>query len=106
MNWRIGQEVICIDDSFFGITNPPIKKGKIYIIKGIRKRCCGVVLDVGAIDPQEYPDSKAICHECGITVNMANKNNAWEFKESRFAPLEYDQQAIEELLENTLVKTQ
>ena len=94
MNWRIGQEIVCIKSHSWGA----VKEGKVYTIKGIRKACCHVQLDVGIqSDIKEY-----YCKRCFTSYE---DNNIWWIADFLFSPLEYDQNAIEELLENTLVKT-
>lgn len=96
MNWYIGQDIVCINAK----GTKDIKEGNIYTIKGLRKGCCNIQIDVG-VNHEKYDVLR--CIHC----NRKTKHDDINWKsEYRFAPLEYDQQAIEELLENTLVKTQ
>lgn len=93
MNWHIGQEIVCIKSHSQG----KVKKGNIYTVKGITRPCCSILLDVGV-------RSRSNTTFCTCDTPLHN-NGIWWISESLFAPLEYDKQAIEELLENTLVKT-
>lgn len=91
MNWRIGQEIVCINAK----DTRNLKEGEIYKIKGLSKQCnCGIIIDVGI-------KGACKCYSCNKELSH---DIEWK-SESRFAPLEYDQNAIEELLQNTLVKT-
>lgn len=94
MNWHIGQEIVCIKTHSQGI----VKKDSIYTIVGLKKGCCMTEIDVGIRSVFEMNE----CTICGV---IENSNGIWWIGEEIFSPLEYDQNAIEELLENTLVKT-
>ena len=95
MNWHIGQEIVCINAK----DTLGLKEGEIYKIKGLSKVCCCIRIDVGL---RYGVYDTATCFMC----NAKHKHDGINWKnEYRFAPLEYDQNAIEELLENTLVKT-
>ena len=95
MNWHIGQEIVCIDST----NRIDLKEGKVYQIKGLKIGCCTIDIDVGF---RSTSYDLNVCRNCGIKEKYDGKNWA---RDSRFAPLEYDQNAIEELLENALVKT-
>jgi len=43
MNFYVGQEVVAIRDHSQGI----FKKGQEFVIRGIKKGCCGIDLDIG-----------------------------------------------------------
>ncbi len=93
MNWYIGQEIVCINAKGVG----ELKNGKIYTIQSLSKNCkCNQVnIDVG------ISDGKGTC--CYICRTDVSNNTRW-FMESRFTPLEYNQDAINELLEQTKVE--
>lgn len=94
MNWHIGQEIVCIKTHSQGL----VKRGRIYTIKGLQKGFCPcyhILIDVGI----EHSGTTG-CVRCNKRM-PENTSNAW-FGEHLFAPLEYDQQAIEELLEQPI----
>ena len=98
MNWHIGQEVVCIKTHSQGI----VKKGDIYTIESLRKPECGcyiVLIDVGIIQPNKAQLHCAICNYVSKVVD--NENSIWWISSRLFAPLEYNQKAIEELLKIT-----
>jgi len=100
MNWYIGQEIVCINSK--GAENGAgqhsgLKENKIYTIKGLKEGCCAIEINVGIKDP--FPnEGKAICYRC---KNQRKKDGIWWFDESRFAPLEYNADAIAALLKVT-----
>lgn len=94
MNWYIGQEIVCINAN----GTEGLKQDKVYTIKGLRKGCCVVEIDVGIVNDNPY------ILNCGICGYREPAQGIGWRSESRFAPLEYDKQAIEELLENTLIE--
>lgn len=88
-NFKIGQEVVCIDakPTSSNVVGPPLVLNKIYTIKGIRqKSCCGnvILVDVGLCFPRAFGAQQ--CSVCGTieTVNSAE----WYVSSSRFAPLQ------------------
>jgi len=83
-----------------------VKAGQLYTINQLKQSCCHVSIDVGikTIDYNGSGRYSSICGACGIKEQLGTNNTYW-FHELLFAPLEYDKQAIEELLENTLVKS-
>ena len=96
MNWHIGQEIVCIKTHPDGI----VKRGKVYRITGLKKPFCGchqVQIDVGIIGRF----SKTNCSMCG--KKSADQSYVWWLSEKRFAPLEYNQDAINELLEEPVL---
>ncbi len=99
MNWYIGQEIVCIKTHPKGV----VKRGKIYTIKGLITSFCGcdrVKIDIGA-ERSQGDNVYSFCGRCSIS--QKNYTNAWWFSESRFAPLEYNQDAINELLEQPIL---
>jgi len=97
MNWYIGQEIVCVRS---GKTSGLVKD-KIYTILGLQLSGCK------CHDVQIYVGINMLgvtrCMTCK-TISDKITNEYWH-SEIMFAPIEYDQNAIEELLENTLVKT-
>ena len=96
MNWYIGQEVLCIkpvDD---------LKKGKLYVIQGLIKGNCpchDILIDIGySINAKRITCVK--CLKRDIEINYIRY-----YADNRFTPLEYDSEAISELLEQTKVNT-
>ncbi len=92
MNWYIGQEIVCIKTHSKGY----VERGKIYTIKVLQKghcNCTDILVDVGITTTIAIH----FCSSCDIM--WGNKTNAYWFSERLFAPLEYNQQAIDELLE-------
>ncbi len=89
MNWYIGQDIVCIDDS--GIESKPILNDTVYKIRGLKNsECkCGIVIDVGIVflKPSEmkYVGHDIMCASCK-TKRPATKE--WFFREVRFAPLD------------------
>lgn len=84
-------EIVCLDSS--GVRY--LKDGAVYVIRGLMKslcNCCNAMIDVGISD--------GIGTSC-FTHNVDISDDICWYKETRFAPLEYDQQAIEELLSIT-----
>lgn len=91
MNWYIGQEIVCIKTHSQGV----IKRGQAFTIKAVRESQCScdyIEIDIGI----RY-FSFGMCVKCGYTAS--NPEPEWWFSERNFAPLEYNQQAIDELLE-------
>lgn len=87
MKWYIGQEIVCVKSHSKGV----VKIGQIFIIRGLMQGCCGVKIDVGIIPPC----GTMFCRHCNYHYTTNGKH--W-FTERLFSPLEYDQQAIDELL--------
>jgi hypothetical protein len=96
MNWHIGQEIVCIKTQSQGL----VKRGRIYTIMGLQKplcKCKGVDINVGIPTPHLF----GMCSDCN-TRWRNNTGFCW-FDESLFAPLEYNQEAINELLEEPVL---
>ena len=96
MSWYIGQEIVCIKTHSQGV----VKRGQIYTIKGLRNgicECSPVQIDVG-IKAKAAFDT---CNDCGVEVLTTSE--IWWFHESLFAPLEYNQEAIDELLKEPIL---
>jgi len=94
--WYIGQEIVCIKTH----SKNKIKRGQIFIIKGLRKsecKCNEIEIDVGI--PTEGGYCK--CLRCGYKAK--HRVSAWWFSETNFAPLEYNANAIKELIEQPIV---
>lgn len=90
MNWYIGQEIVCIKSHSQGI----VEEGKVYTIQGLRQSCCSVCIDIGCKTNRGYTK----CGKCN-TIYYPPDEIYW-ILERLFAPIEYNQQAISELLEN------
>jgi len=102
MNWHINQEVVCIKTHSQG----KVIEGKVYTIQGIKTAPCGckeVLLDIGAICKHPSGLFRFECADCGWVGPAIADPTAW-VSEELFAPLEYDKEAIEELISqiNTL----
>lgn len=99
MNWYIGQEIVCIKSHPNGV----VIEGKIYTIQSLKKghcKCSETLIDIGAKTSKPHlVGGWANCPNCKESYKKEGHN--WWLSESRFAPLEYDQQAIEELLSIT-----
>jgi hypothetical protein len=99
MNWHIGQEIVCIKTHSKGA----VKRGKTYTIHGLKKSPCScnmTIIDVGVIS-----DNPKTRHSpCGFVWN--ERSGVHWFGESLFAPLEYNQDAINELLEEPITISQ
>lgn len=97
MNWYINQEIVCIKTHSQGV----VKRGQIYPVKGLRKafcKCVDIQIDVGVTHPTSKTES---CTDCNIKRRA--DSDIWWLHESLFAPLEYNQQAIDELLEQPIL---
>jgi hypothetical protein len=97
MNWYIGQEIVCIKTHSQGL----VKRGGIYTIMGLQPskcKCEGVDINVGIVgDAKSY----SLCSDCHhIWFDFSSVH--W-FGEQLFAPLEYNQDAINELMEEAAV---
>jgi hypothetical protein len=91
MNWYIGQEIVCIKSH----TKNIVIKGKTYTIRRISPGPCRhstVILDVGFKTKEGYSS----CNKC--LVRMKDEQKAYWLSETLFAPIEYDNKSIEELL--------
>lgn len=100
MNWYIGQEIVCVKSHSL----KSVVKGKVYTIKSLEKRCCFMGIDVGIIDQTNYINDTANCRSCGANMKVFKTGNKWWFSELLFAPLEYNQDALNELLEEVKVE--
>jgi len=91
--WYIGQEIVCIRTHSRGI----VKSGQIYKIVGLSTSKCKcsnlTLIDVGIRNIADFVKC-GICH-----INYRELSDAWWLHEILFAPLEYDQNEIEKLLE-------
>lgn len=96
MNWYIGQEIVCIKTHSQGV----VKRGKIYTIKGLQKsrcKCHTVEIDIGA-------KSDLLTEGCSAcNSDWKATSDIWWLSEIVFAPLEYNQDAINELLEQPIL---
>jgi len=96
MNWHLGMEIVCVKTHSEG----RVRKGKVYTIKALKQVCCGIIIDVGIRDFSGATEYGWICL-CGRKGRQGNDTTIW-IHESLFQPLEYNQEAIEELLEQKL----
>jgi hypothetical protein len=89
MNWYIGQEIVCIKTHSKGM----VTKGRVYTIDALSIGCCVTIISVG------IPSLAAgyRCSSCGALTLKAD-SKYW-FSELLFAPLEFNQEAIDELME-------
>ncbi len=97
MKWYIGQEIVCVKSHSQGI----IKKGEIYVIKGLQSpkcKCNYISIDVGVLGSSHYAE----CNTC--KVSYTKNPFIWWLHEDNFAPIEYNQDAINKLLEETLIE--
>jgi hypothetical protein len=91
--WYIGQEIVCVRTHSRGI----VKSGEIYKIVGLSTSKCKcrnlTLIDVGVKGIADFGS-------CGVCDTRYPKvGDAWWLNEILFAPLEYDQNEIEKLLE-------
>lgn len=87
--WHIGQDIVCIKTS----NKKTVKEGEVYIIKGLKKWCCGTIaIDIGRIGNFELEK----CCKCQ-RVWKATDNKHW-YNENLFKPLD-ELSDISELLE-------
>jgi hypothetical protein len=87
--WYIGQEIVCIKTHPLKI----VKRGQIYIIKGLKKSDCScnkIIIDVGF-------KAKFKSTYCLLCLQDSSHDSIYWLCETRFAPLEYNSDAIEEL---------
>ena len=100
MNWHIGQEIVCIKTHSKGV----VKRGKIYTIKGLKESACKcqeIEIDVGILFDRTIYNGPSYCLICNWRGNTVEE--AWWLSETIFAPLEYNQDAINELLEEPVL---
>ncbi len=96
MDWHIGQEIVCIKTHSQGV----VKRGNIYTIQGLKQASCEchyIDIDVGI---KGDGSNTVRCGDCNVITRVVG-NIHW-LHEELFAPLEYDQQAIDELLEQPI----
>ena len=86
---KIGQEVVCIRESYFNTPDVHPVKGEIYTIQGFDP--FGGLWFVEIVNEVKYQEHN------GQTQEVA-------FNETRFVPIEYNQSAIDELLEQSLAR--
>lgn len=88
--WYIGQEIVCVRSHSQG----HVTEGNVYKIRSLKAsncNCYSTIIDIG-----QY--SHADASYCPVCGNERSCNGIRWFSERLFVPLEYDQQAIEELL--------
>lgn len=98
MNWYIGQEIICVKSHSMGC----VKEGQTFVIKSLKQgecKCCDVLVDVGIIGNSKYIGEIVTCKLCYGKYLKANCT--WWLNPCLFVPLEYDKQALEELIKLT-----
>jgi hypothetical protein len=86
--WHIGQDIVCIKSHSQAV----IKEGDIFTIKGLKKGCCTIVIDVG-ISAQSHLTK---CR-CG-NIRVKHDGIFW-LGEQLFKPLD-ELTDISELLEH------
>lgn len=74
----VGQEVVanCNHEAF--------KKGQEFIIRSIRKNCCGYVVTIGIKIPEPFDKEYQNCSICNKLY--PTKGIDWEFRADRFSP--------------------
>lgn len=78
-NFYVGQEIVAIKDHSQG----DYKKGDEFVILGIKKGCCNVLLNIGIIyDFKGYSGFT----ECLICGNIAKSDGYCWYSQSCFAP--------------------
>lgn len=97
MKWHIGQKVICVKSHSYSDHNG-VKKGKIFTIKGIRKGCCSIELDLGIVTPDW-----ANLVQCMTCNKYFMVEPCWWMRDKLFAPLQTEDElselTVEEMLE-------
>ena len=93
MKWYIGQDIVCIKSHSQGA----VKEGDVFIIKGIKKSCCSIDLDINFIHLKPML-------ECPHCHKLEKSNGIYWFDHNQFAPLESitDISEIEELLKEPI----
>ena len=90
--WYIGQEIVCIKTH----SHKVVKSGEIFTIKNLSICGCKTILiDVGIITTSK----NGICGVCNSNYELFN---TWWLSERLFAPLEYNQDEINRVLEMTI----
>lgn len=89
--FRVGEEVICVDDSQTIV----LVMDKKYLVLDVRNGCCGQEIWVGHKDPLDDWN----CQECGNcgTIQWKDGDRIW-FRAARFCRPQY-QSVIQEILE-------
>ena len=94
--WYIGQEIVCIKKH----SKNAVKLGEIYKIKGLSNSKCkcshDVLIDVGIAGTSNI----GRCKNCNTVYNKSQE--IWWLSEVLFAPLEYNQDEINRVLEITI----
>jgi hypothetical protein len=84
--FHLGQDIVCIKDHSKGF----VKEGSLFTVKGLRKGCCNIVIDVGL-------PMKTDCMICACG-NLWESNGIVWISELLFKPLD-ELSDISELLE-------
>lgn len=101
--FKVGDEVVCIDDSgpktpsyykFINKIEVALKKGKTYIIKGVKKECCGWSVDVG-ITLKDLSSNILYCSRCNKTYRTNDSDIIHWLKQERFAPIQRNKTKVE-----------
>jgi hypothetical protein len=74
--FHIGQKVVCVKTHSCGL----VKRGRTYVIFGIRFSCCSWIVDVGIKTTSPYA-------KCRICCSIFPTNGIGEFYASLFAPV-------------------
>lgn len=88
-NWFIGQTIVCIKSH----SQELIKEGDVFTVKGLRKGCCNIQINIGIIGV--YGQSQCCCGNI-----IEGFDDIYWFAEFRFSPLDTltDISEIEEIL--------
>ncbi len=90
--FEIGQEIVCVDASTTLGVKAPLIEGNQYTVKGFFGCTCGCIsVDVGI----RSFSGTLVCTKCSTRHET---NDAWYFKQSRFAPLSHTDN-VNELME-------
>lgn len=97
MKWYIGQEIVCIKSHSKNV----VIKGEVFTIQGLKNancKCNEIEIDIGKIFENTTATGLYRCTHCNNVFQ--DTTSIWWMSEVLFAPLEYNQNAINELLEN------
>lgn len=86
--WHIGQDIVCIKSHSQGA----VKEGEVFTIKGLRKNCCAIEINIGMSMPMGVILN---CRHCG---SNKHSDGVYWLRENLFAPLEADLSEIYEYL--------
>lgn len=99
MKWYIGQDIVAVKDHSQG----RFKRGDEFKIEGLKMASCGcgyILIDVGIIDNSITHNR---CIRCG---RVEKRTRDLFYDECCFTPLEHIEEAISNLIEETLTVKQ